>query len=85
MEAEGEVGGWESSESLDEDVGDGLVAGEMWVELVAEILSVLWPEIVPENIYDNRKKEATVKQYQIELILNIVGREGFSLHGPRAI
>lgn len=33
--AQGEVGAGEDGESLDEDVGDGLVTGEVWVELVA--------------------------------------------------
>jgi hypothetical protein len=36
-EAEGEVGAGENGEGLDEDVGDGLVAGEVWVELVAAV------------------------------------------------
>jgi len=34
-EAQGEVGAGEDGESLDEDVGDGLVTGKVWVELVA--------------------------------------------------
>lgn len=34
-EAEGEVWAGEDGQGLDEDVGDGLVAGEMGVELVA--------------------------------------------------
>lgn len=34
-QAEGEVGAGEDGEGLDEDVGDGLVAGEVRVELVA--------------------------------------------------
>lgn len=37
-ESKREVGAWEDSEGLDEDVGNGLVAGEMWVELVAVAL-----------------------------------------------
>lgn len=36
-EAEGEVGAGEDGEGLDEDVGDGLVAGEVGVELVAAV------------------------------------------------
>jgi hypothetical protein len=36
-EAEGEVGAREDGEGLDEDVGDGLVTGEVWVELVAAV------------------------------------------------
>lgn len=35
MEAEGEVRGGEDGEGFDEDVGDGFVAGEVWVELVS--------------------------------------------------
>lgn len=31
---QGEIRAWEDSESLDEDVGDGLVACEMGIELV---------------------------------------------------
>jgi hypothetical protein len=34
-EAEGKVGTGEDGEGLDEDVGDGLILGEVWVELVA--------------------------------------------------
>lgn len=34
-ETEGEVGAGENSKGLDEDVGDGLVAGEVRVELIA--------------------------------------------------
>ncbi len=34
-ETEGEVGAWEDGEGFYKDVGDGFVAGEMWVELVA--------------------------------------------------
>ena len=37
-EAQGEVGGGEDGEGLDEDVGDGLVTGEVGVELVAMVL-----------------------------------------------
>jgi hypothetical protein len=37
-EAEGEVGAGEDGEGLDEDVRDGLVAGEVGVELVAGVL-----------------------------------------------
>ena len=37
-ESEGEVGAGEDGEGLDEDVGDGLVAGEVGVELVAVAL-----------------------------------------------
>jgi hypothetical protein len=33
-EAQGEVGAGEDGEGLNEDVGDGLVAGQVWVELV---------------------------------------------------
>jgi hypothetical protein len=36
VQAEGEVWGGEDGEGLDEDIGDGLVAGEVWVELVSE-------------------------------------------------
>jgi hypothetical protein len=36
-EAKGEVGAGEDGEGLDKDVGDGLVAGEVWVELVAVV------------------------------------------------
>ena len=36
-QAEGEVGAREDGEGLDEDVGDGLVAGEVGVELVAAV------------------------------------------------
>ena len=35
MKAEGEVWAWERGHGLDEDVCDGLVAGEVWVELIA--------------------------------------------------
>jgi hypothetical protein len=35
--AEREVGAGEDGEGLDENVGDGLVAGEVWVELVAVV------------------------------------------------
>ena len=35
VQAEGEVGGGEDGEGFDEDVGYGLVAGEVWVELVS--------------------------------------------------
>lgn len=35
MQTEAEVGGWEDGEGLNEDVGDCLVTGEVWVELVA--------------------------------------------------
>lgn len=35
MQAEGEVWAWEGGQGLDEDVGDGLVPGQVWVELVA--------------------------------------------------
>lgn len=34
MECEGEVGRGENGKGLDEDVGDGLVFGEMGIELV---------------------------------------------------
>ena len=37
-ETKGEVGAREDGESLDEDVGDGLVTGEVGVELVARAL-----------------------------------------------
>lgn len=37
-EAKGEVGAGEDGESLDEDVGDGLVAGEVGIKLVAVAL-----------------------------------------------
>lgn len=37
-ETKGEVGAGEDGESLDEDVCDGLVAGEVGVELVAVVL-----------------------------------------------
>lgn len=37
-EAEREVGAGEDGEGLDEDVGDGLVAGEVRVELVAWVV-----------------------------------------------
>lgn len=41
-ETEGEVWAGEDGEGLDEDVGHGLIAGEVWVELVSELaLSVL--------------------------------------------
>jgi hypothetical protein len=36
-EAEREVGAGEDGESLDEDVGNGLVASKMWIELVAVV------------------------------------------------
>ena len=36
-EAEGEVGAGEDGEGLHEDIGDGLVAGEVWVKLVAAV------------------------------------------------
>lgn len=35
VESEGEVGGWEDGEALDEDIGDGLVFGKVRVELVS--------------------------------------------------
>jgi hypothetical protein len=37
-QAEGEVGAGKDGEGLDEDVGDGLVAGEVRVELVAAVM-----------------------------------------------
>ena len=37
-QTQGEVGAGEDGEGLDEDVGDGLVAGEVGVELVAVAL-----------------------------------------------
>jgi hypothetical protein len=37
-EAQREVGGGEDGEGLDEDVGNGLVTGEVRVELVAGVL-----------------------------------------------
>lgn len=40
VEAEGEVRGGEDGEGFDQDVGDGFVAGEVRVELVA----VWWEE-----------------------------------------
>lgn len=40
-EAEGEVGVGEDGEGLDEDVGDGLVSVEVWVELVSVIANLL--------------------------------------------
>jgi hypothetical protein len=42
-ETQGEVGAGEDGERLDEDVGDGLVTGKVWVELVAAVSwSVRW-------------------------------------------
>ena len=41
-ELEGEVGGGEDGEGFDEDVGDGFVAGEVGVELVARLGGEGW-------------------------------------------
>jgi hypothetical protein len=39
-EAECKVRAGEDGEGLDEDVGDGLVAGEVWVELVSAVFAL---------------------------------------------
>lgn len=40
MEAEGEVGGWEDGQRLDEDVGRRLFPGQVRVELVSDMFPV---------------------------------------------
>ena len=36
MKGKREVWGWEDCQGLDEDIGDGLIAGKVGVELVTE-------------------------------------------------
>jgi len=35
VESKCEVGRWKDGKGFDEDVGDGFVLGEMWVELIS--------------------------------------------------
>lgn len=63
-EAEGEVRAGKDGESLDEDVGDSLVAGEVGVELVAvaEVLAVEidnTTSIGYENVLSDRANNST--------------------------
>jgi hypothetical protein len=37
VEGEGKIRGREDGKGFDEDVGDGFVAGEVWVELVSVV------------------------------------------------
>ena len=53
-EAEGEVGAREDGEGLDEDVCDGLVAGEVGVELVAV---ALWSVMANKETACTRKSD----------------------------
>lgn len=65
-EAEAEVGRGEDGERLDQDVGDGLIATKMGVELVA----VCCRESVPKQ-FEEKSVCAFAKRvvaYQIELI-----------------
>jgi hypothetical protein len=64
-EAEGEVGAGEDGEGFDEDVGDGLVAGEVRVELVSAVLLSVqeWAVVMCTA--------ATVDSFQIELIIQL--------------
>lgn len=66
-EAEGEVGAGEDGEGLDEDVGHGLIAGEMGVELVAAM---------PMSAYHSCIELCAVRCsqwccFQIELIIQL--------------
>jgi hypothetical protein len=61
-QAEGEVGAGEDGEGLDEDVGDGLVAGEVRVELVAV---GMWSVVADEESCAQQRAGCCV---QIELI-----------------
>jgi hypothetical protein len=65
--AEREVWAGEDGEGLDEDVGDGLVAGEMRVELVAEYNALAQAR---SGITD---RVVVVCDIQIELIINFKG------------
>jgi hypothetical protein len=72
-EAQGEVGAGEDGESLDEDIGDGLVTGQVWVELVA---AVSW------SVRCNDTWGAVMvsgESCQIELIINF---SGGVIHAP---
>jgi hypothetical protein len=70
-EAEGEVGPGEDRESLDEDVGDGLVASEVRVELVA---AVSWLAGCNE---DTESIIVVEESCQIELIIRLQWAGGF--------
>lgn len=61
-QAEGEVGAGEDGEGLDEDVGDGLVAGEVRVELVAAVVR----SVVADKESSTRQRAG--RCVQIELI-----------------
>lgn len=76
MKGEGEVGGGEDCQSLDEDVGNGLVFGEVGVELVsAETMSLA--NCLSCNVSKYMYIEVV---FQIELIINSISwRDSFSM------
>ena len=77
-EAEGEVRAREDGKGLNKDVGDGLVAGEMRVKLVAECA------VLAKARSGVADKAVVVCDIQIELIINIGGR-GDSVPIPQVI
>lgn len=83
MQAEGEVGGGEDSEGLDEGVGDGLVAGEVGVKLVA-MTKVSVREDSPR--YCQRWQATKHKKWQqwnlIQIELIIIHRWTGGIHSP---
>lgn len=74
-EAEGEVWAGEDGESLDEDVGNGLVAGKVRIELVA---AQIWSVAMLAD-YAVRVTVSGGAAIQIELIIELQWEEGFSL------
>lgn len=78
-ETQGEVGARKDGESLDEDVGDGLVTGEVWVELVAAV-----PWLVRCKADSGGTIAMARESCQIELIINFSGW-GDSFPIPRVI
>jgi hypothetical protein len=81
-QAQAEVGRGEDGEGLDEDVGGRLVAGEMWVELVAAEVNASAKSST--GMYSQLIRCAG-KVYQIELIKQTSTMPGFiqALSGNR--
>ena len=71
-EAEGEVGAGKDGEGLDENVGDGLVASEVGVELVAAVSRLAGCS------EDTESTIVEVERCQIELIIRLQWAGGFN-------
>lgn len=83
VECEGEVRRWEDGEGLDEDVGDGLIFGEVGVELVSVAESI--ESVICLMDVRTVTKVELLDVFQIELIINFKRQKGFILHCPQVI